>query len=518
VNLLELINPPNVFIEIGPSSLQLLEGNEGLELPLERQENGLLSPACKASVAARLRDFLRQPGWRPRRRAFCAIGARGVSLRRLKLPATGKEEWQRLLRMQIESEFPLPPDELAWGCRPLGDGAPRSNGSPQGQEWMVAAVKKEVVEDYAELLAGCGLDPIFTLGALARGGLCPQAPDSYAILEVGSEHTELIAYEQGVPAWIRILPWGETEITRSIEKQLGVGRDEAEQLKARARQLPSGDLTPNVQAAIQTGLAPLAKSIQAAWSGKKLYLAGAGSASLAPWFCRALGETVVCEPLGRMPGPGRSAAILGLRQCCEQNGGAPPLILETQPTERQATRTRSATWTWAVLALALALGAFSLRYTEAFLHQRGLAKKLAEVKAARNKLPNIDPELNFLQYLKTNQPPYLEALSILAKAAPSGLRLESLAMSRRGDLSLKGFVRDMPQTLEFRTNLIRSGFFSSVVFVEQTPIPNQQKMTMRLEAIWQPTAARDALAAELSRAENNLTNAPAQPAKPSPKN
>lgn len=356
MNLLQLINPPHVFIEIGPGSLQLVVGEEGLELPLERQENGLLAAECKARVTARVREFLRKPGWRPRQRAFCAIGARGVSLRRLKLPAAGREESQRLLRLQIESEFPLSPDELAWGCRPIDAAAPRSNGSPQSQEWMVAAVKKEVVEDYAEMLADCGLDPVFTLGALARGGLCHQAPEAYAILDLGAQHTELIAYEGGVPAWIRILPWGEQEITRAMETRLGVSGDEAERLKTQARQLPAGDLTPRVQDAIQAGLEPLAKSVQGAWSGKKLYLAGAGSASLAPWFCRALGDTVACEPIGRMPGPGRSAAILGLRQFCEQNGGAPPLILETRPTQRSESRGRSATWTWAVLALALAVG------------------------------------------------------------------------------------------------------------------------------------------------------------------
>ena len=215
-----------------------------------------------------------------------------------------------------------------------------------------------------------------------------------------------------------------------------------------------------------------------------------------------------------MPGRGRSAAILGLRQFCEQNGGAPPLILETNSTPRGESRGRSATWTWAVLALALALGAFSLRYTEAFMHRRGLAHRLAEVKAARAKLPNIDREFDFLQYLKTNQPPYLEALSILAQVAPSGLKIESLAMSRRGDLSLKGSVRDMPQTLTFRTNLIQTGFFSSVVFVEQTPVQNPPKMNMRLEAVWQPAAAREALARELARPASPPTNAPGQPPKP----
>ena len=79
---------------------------------------------------------------------------------------------------------------------------------------------------------------------------------------------------------------------------------------------------------------------------------------------------------------------------------------------------------------------------------------------------------------------------------------------------MKGSVRDMPQTLTFRTNLIQTGFFTSVVFVEQTPVQNPPKMNMRLEAAWQPAAAREILARELARPASPPTNAPGQPPKP----
>src|SRR5437867_3084576 len=107
-----------VYLEIGQSSLKALSGEEGLELPLERQPNGRLTSASKENLSLRLQDFLRQKNWQPRSRVYCAIGARGVSLRRLTLPSANKENLQRLLRLQIEAEFPLAPDELAWGYLP----------------------------------------------------------------------------------------------------------------------------------------------------------------------------------------------------------------------------------------------------------------------------------------------------------------------------------------------------------------------------------------------------------------
>jgi hypothetical protein len=163
---------PGLCLEIRQHSLQVLRGEDGLELPLERLPNGSLAPACKARVISELQSFLKPSSWRSRPRVACAIGARGVSLRRLSLPAANGETMQQLLRLQIEREFPLSPDELAWGWRGTGG----SGVSTKQQEILVVAVKKETLGDYIEILNACGLAPAFTLAALARAGLCRRAP------------------------------------------------------------------------------------------------------------------------------------------------------------------------------------------------------------------------------------------------------------------------------------------------------------------------------------------------------
>ena len=137
-----------------------------------------------------------------------------------------------------------------------------------------------------------------------------------------------------------------------------------------------------------------------------------------------------------------------------------------------------------------------------------LAKKLAALKADTRRLPLIDRELGFLQALKQNQPPYLDALYLLSKSAPQGSRLDSLAMNRRGDLSWRGSMRDSSQVSDFRTKLIDSGFFTNVVVEEQTPTPDRQKVTVRMAAQWKSATARAALAigptpAEIEKAKNS---------------
>ena len=223
------MNPSSLYFEIGQNSLKVLDEDAGLELPLERLENGKLSPSCREKLSLALREFLKKRNRGGRQSAFCAIGARGVSLRRLTLPAASKEDFDRLLLLQIESEFPLAPDELAWGYRRLSQTI--GNGTPGTQELLVAAVKKDLIEDYSEVLSACGLTTSFTLGALTRSSLCVQPPPNYAVLDIGRNQSELISFENGTPAFIRIIPWGGDNITRAIEKALGVSRDQAEQAK-----------------------------------------------------------------------------------------------------------------------------------------------------------------------------------------------------------------------------------------------------------------------------------------------
>ena len=295
------MNAPEIYIEIGQSSLRLLAGSAGLEAPLERLENGRITPVCRERLTASVREFLKKHGVRPGLRAFCAIGARGVSLRRLTLPAASKEELERLLLLQIEREFPLSPDELAWGHRALRPEPRPGNGSARTQELLVVAVKKESLQEYADILFDCGLTPLFTLGALARSGLVSQPPPSYAVLDIGRSHSELISFEDGVPSSIRVIAWGEQSIA---------GASEAE-------------------------LASLAKSLPTNSTGQKLYLSGAGVdlKGLVPQLAKVTGRGVECEVIETASGEGRSAAILGLKKSCEEDG-EPPLILANCGTRR----------------------------------------------------------------------------------------------------------------------------------------------------------------------------------------
>ena len=491
MNGLDLMNLSCYYVEIGQDRLGALAGQAGLELPLERQADGRLTAACREQVTRRLQVFLRKRPWQPRVRVVCALGARGVTLRRLTLPASTREDAPRLLSLQIESAFPLPPDELAWGYGRLGHDQPSSDVPDGKQEFLVAAVKRKALEDYLDIFTACGANPVFTLAALARSYVCPQTPAAYAVLDLGPHSSELAIFEDGLPTAVRVLPWG--------------GQD---------GQTASG-------APPAAALDRLAHSLDGELGARKVYVTGGAGwpSDIASRLSAALGDGAKCEAVKLAPGEGRSAALLGLRQAIEQDGGWPSLVLKTKVTNGSARVARPAPLRWAALAAVLALAALAAPYAEALLFKSRLAGKLTAVKQEKGKLATVDRELEFLHYLKQDQPAYLDVLFIMANAAPPGTRFDTLSMNRRGEVSVRGSIKDSQQLADFRSNLLGTSCFTNVVVEEQSPTPDRQKLVLRMSAQWNAAGGREGLAGVVASSEAAKPKAAgkeAQPAGPAP--
>jgi hypothetical protein len=233
-------------------------------------------------------------------------------------------------------------------------------------------------------------------------------------------------------------------------------------------------------------------------------------------LAQCLGHATACPVLDAGSGD-RSLAIAGLKKCAASEKAAPPLII--QSSESKDAAASAASWKWAAAAVLLLLALLFFPYAEAVVLQPHLVKKLAAIQADRARLPAIDQETEFLQFLKRSQPPYLDTVYLIAKVAPPGTSFETMAMSRRGDVSMRGKMANAGQVTEFRSNLIQSVWFSSVVVEEQTPTPDRQVM-VRMVAQVKPIDSRKALAVDAPPAKpehsTNSTNS-ASPPKPAKK-
>jgi hypothetical protein len=456
------VQPARLYIEIGLDSFRVLQENESLELPIERETNGRLTEECRGNLAGRLKAFVNRQKWQLPASAYCAICGIGVSLRRVALPPAAKKDWHRLLSLQIETEFPISPEELAWGYLALSE--PPVNGVAARQEFLVAAMRKDVLEEYSSLLAGCGISPVFTLAGLARGRFCPKPAGHSSILDLDRERSEWTILENNVPVAIRIFHWGTENST-----------------------------------ATETALDALARSIRTHGKNGTIFMTGAGDQwQLAASAAGKLGNGNECRWIEAETKSGRSAAVLGLRQWAEVDGGTPPLVLRTGPGPAKGLAGKLGNFDLsdpvlrerAALAVVLFLALLVLPYAQAFLLKPFVAHKVAVIQSHQDRLTTIDHELNFLQYLKQNSPPYLDTLYLFAQAAPPGTSFDSLTMNEHGEVSMSGSMGGFQQVAEFRAKLIQSGFFSNVSVQEQAPAQFPQKVNVRMTAQWKPATAR----------------------------
>ncbi len=373
--------------------------------------------------------------------------------------------------MQIEGEFPLPPDELAWGCQQLG-----SNGTLAKQELLVAAVKKEVVADYHEILRACGTEPDFTLAALARRNLCAESSADFSMLDIGHSQSELTTFEKGVPTNSRIIFWGNEKASSPADAKLDA----------------------------------LAQIIRGSLSGAKLILSGDGiTEEFTARLSKSLSNGWRCERLETAAG--KSAAIAGLEKFAAL-GGEPPLLIRVEQMSGAATSLAALDLKkWGIRVGALLAALLLLPYAEALLLKPHLAKKVAAFKAEAARLTVIDRELDFLRDLKSSQPPYLDALYIFSKSVPPGTHFDALSLNSHGVVSLRCAFRDGQQVADFRTKLIDSGFFTIVTVEEQVPTPDRQRVNVRISAQEKPTTQLLSLAVGPTADEIAKNGKPAQP-------
>jgi hypothetical protein len=346
---------------------------------------------------------------------------------------------------------------MAWGYLRL-DGNRAEHASTQ--EVLVAAIRRDVFEDYVALFDPCGIQPSFTLAGLARSQLCTFAGRPLDLFDMGEDQLELLRCDALGPLALRVFP-GTLPDPQSLLTDL-----------ATTAHLRGENATAAVsRRCVLTGV----RALDPVFAGS---------------FVRGLGDRSECVNLESPANGAPPAAIRGLQHAMETGREAALLVLELREAEKPSVLAHPAPWKWGALASAIVIAMLLLPMLEALLFRPALAERLAHLRVEQTRLGVIDREFEFLRYLRQNQPPYLDALLVLAAAIPPGSKLDGLTMSRRGELSFRGMLPNAQQVVDFRSRLVDSGFFSSVVVAEQTPGPDRQRVNVRIDAQWKPAEAR----------------------------
>ena len=506
----------NPCLDVGLGSLKIFSGDRGLEIPLTRLPGGAIDGASRELVLQSLTAFLRRGSGGPCR-ASCALPARGVALRPLEIPSASGDELIRAIALQVELEFPLPPEDLAWGCliREGNEEAKRRNGGAAPRRVTLAALRRETIEEYRSLLVECGLLPTFSLGALAGAILCPQTKGMAAVLDIGRIHSELLVLEDGRPMALRTLPWGGQTVTQAIAGHLGISPADAEKLKLAlkdvvpgnggvAGDIPTGALQAALEESFRQLLQALREELPPAPEGsgsRCLFLIGGGSrlCGFTRSLEKAFGGSLAVRRLEVGEDPGISAAILGLKrlEISGELNGTIHLDVQTAPNGRGKTMAGAPGRFWIILAAVLVMVFVGLagygRYGGAFLQSELLDQRIGYLGQRLLWVPRNERELSFLAHLEASQPPILEVITVIARAAPPGTTFTSFSLNRQGELAIQGSLPNFQAAGAFRAQCNASGWFSQVVLQDQSPSKDKSRVDVRFTARLKPQDARPVL-------------------------
>jgi type IV pilus assembly protein PilM len=269
--------PPLIGLDIGSSSVKIVELSQAIGGGL-RLERYAIEPLPRGAVVDGNIDKIEvvaEAVKRAWRRAGCkiknvsmALPASAVITKRIALPANLREEE---LEMQVESEanqyIPFALDEVSLDFQVLG----AIPNAPDDVEVLIAASRKEKVEDRMAVAQAAGLKPVVVdvesyamRSALER--LIGQLPNSgeglvIAVFYVGANTTSVTVMHDGEAIYEREQPFGGQQPTGDIARTYGIPAEEAE-LKKRSGDLPANYETEVLRPFIDAAATEITRALQ----------------------------------------------------------------------------------------------------------------------------------------------------------------------------------------------------------------------------------------------------------------
>ncbi len=289
---------PLIGLDISSSSIKLVELDQGLDgaytlerCALETLEAGWVIDGVIEKfdeVAQAVERVIKKSGTKAKNVAM-ALPAAAVITKRIVLPA-GLNEAEMEIQVETEANqyIPFSLDEVSLDFCTIGP----STNSPDDIEVLIAASRKEKVEERQSLAEAAGLKPVvldidsYAARAVALEQI-KRLPNQgrdliVAFFEIGSMSTAMQIIQNGNVLYERDQMFGGAQLTQLIVRQYGFSPEEAEQ-KKRGGDLPD-DFASTVLASFVDGTAQeVARALQFFYTSTPfnsvdyILLAGGGS-------------------------------------------------------------------------------------------------------------------------------------------------------------------------------------------------------------------------------------------------
>ncbi|HXI09897.1 MAG TPA: type IV pilus assembly protein PilM [Thermodesulfobacteriota bacterium] len=282
--------------DIGSSSIKLVQMNQtkkgwelvrlGMaELPPEAIVDGSIIDAL--TVTNTLKDLIKEHGVKVKD-AVSSLTGHSVIIKKVSFPAMTEDELAESIQWEAEQYIPFPITDVNIDFQILG-----ADTEGRGQmEVMLVAVKKDVINDYTNVIKEAGLNPVvIDVDSFALENMMeinyPVAPgENIAMVNIGASITSISVILGGLTIFTRSIPMGGNQFTEEIQRQMNISFKDAEDMKV-GRKAPQAADSASLPSAIETISTNLAfevkRSLDFFLGGSqgsyvnKIYLSGGGS-------------------------------------------------------------------------------------------------------------------------------------------------------------------------------------------------------------------------------------------------
>ncbi len=237
-----LLKPKNlVGLDIGSHSIKVVDlrhhkggfelRNFGrAQLPPEAIVDGVIMDS--AVVVESIRNLIAHLRIKNRSVAT-SVSGHSLIIKKIQLPLMTEAELEEQIQWEAEQYIPFEIDEVNVDFEILG---PLADEDGQ-MEVLLVAVKKDIINDYTAVIAEAGLTPLvvdvdgFAIENIFEVAYPEHLDKTVVLMDVGAGIMNINVLKAGQSTFTRDITLGGSNFTEEIQKELGVGYEEAEILK-----------------------------------------------------------------------------------------------------------------------------------------------------------------------------------------------------------------------------------------------------------------------------------------------
>jgi type IV pilus assembly protein PilM len=244
-----------------------------------------------------------------------AVCGHSVIVKKVSLPTMTRDELDEQIRWEAEQYIPFDVNEVNLDFQIL------PSGGGEGQmEVLLVAAKKDLVDDYVQVIREAGLVPVaidvaaFAVENAFEANYEVRPDEVVALVNIGAQVVNINIISNGTPAFTRDITTAGNQYTEEIQKALSISFEEAERIKLGGRGAQTQEVVPQeveqaMRTVTETVIGEISRSLDffSATSAdsriERIVLCGGGAsvAGLQAGFQQRSGAKVeVMDPLARM--------------------------------------------------------------------------------------------------------------------------------------------------------------------------------------------------------------------------